>query len=210
MDFKQFVSKMSVDNKLPFDISFDLKPESTNAPTKKVAGFDLPVYNELLTRESFFFEQIAAVVSNQSADIRVELILLAQELKDRLSLERLQDAVQLIFGQVESTSDNYEELTEKLNSDEYSAFLIENKTRLRKLAESSELSGNNTLLLWLKITFFLLSRYSGEWTLGKTSALRPSQIKALDEFITLEANGGNEPDDVETLGEGDSEDTGKS
>jgi len=84
-------------------------------------------------------------------------------------------------------------LEDALNSPEYESFLLSNTSELQRLGEAAKLVEDDLTIDWLKVTFFLMSRYSGEWTLGKTAALTTSRIKQIVDFIELESNGGKLP-----------------
>lgn len=189
MLFTQFVQSKALESRLPFNIDFEITPDTSNAPKTLVAGYEIPTFNELLSREQWFFEILGSSNGNRRIDIQIELNLLAKDLKDRCKLPTLAIALQ-------SVASPSAELSE---SEEYQDFLLNNASRLQKIADLAGLLENDLAINWLKVTFFMASRVDSTWTMSKSAALRPSQVSQILEFINLELNGGIAPEPVAAL-----------
>ena len=212
MLFKEFVSTKALESKLPFDIDFEITPDFGSVTTASVGGYDIPTFNELLSRECWFYELLGSQLSNRRQDLQIQLTLLSQELKSKCGLERLGDALSLLLGSVPEGAEpkKKKELQAILDSTDYENFLLANTQELHKLGEMNKLIDDDITINWLKVTFFMLSRYSGEWTLGKTAALPTSRINEIVAFIAKESNGGKEPELLALpASEEDTEDAGK-
>jgi hypothetical protein len=197
--FKSFIQSKALEDKLPFGIDFEITPP-TGLPTTNVAGFKIPRADELLSREAWFFELLESGTSNRRLELQSELNLLARDLKEKMSMKTNAEALEAITNPSEEIAQD----------DRYIDFSIENANRFSNLAELAKLLDGDRATQWLRVSFFLLSRYSSEWTMGQSAALRPSQINELNAFITREANGGVGPESEEEQEEdSESEDLGK-
>ncbi len=183
MLFTEFVKSKALESRLPFAIDFEITPDTSNAPITTVAGFEFPTYNELLSREQWFFEILGSSNGNRRIDIQIELNLLAKDLKDSCKLPSLSVALESIARPSQELSD----------TEEYQDFLLRNASRLQKIADLANLLENDLAVNWLKVTFFIMSRVNAKWTMGQSAALRPSQVNQILSFINLELNGGVEP-----------------
>ncbi|MGV2830587.1 hypothetical protein [Myxosarcina sp. GI1(2024)] len=180
--FLEFTQNQALRDKLPFSIDFEISP-AENGVTENVAGFEFPVYDELLSREAWFFEAIESMNGSKTSELQLAIRNLAKKLMTTCGLESMSDAIAQLFEPSE----------ELVVTGEYQKFEDDNATDIKRLVELFRLAQNNQAVNWLRVTFFLLSRYDAEWTLGKTASLRNSQINAIIKFISKEANGGVDP-----------------
>lgn len=186
MDFKTFVNNQALQDKLPFGITFDISPTASGV-AETVAGFEFPVYDELLSREAWFFEAIESTNGSKTSELQLSIRALGKKLQTACSLETLAEAINQLFDPTD----------EIVNTKEYQDFTDVNLQDIDRVVELFRLSQNNQAINWLRVTFFILSRVDAEWTLGKTAALRNSQIDEIISFISKEANGGVLPEAVE-------------
>jgi len=194
MLFKQFVTTKALESKLPFDLDFEISPDFGDCSKEKVAGYEIPKFNELLSREVWWFELLGSQLGNRRQELQINLTLLAQELKSKCGVERLSDAMSLLFGSIPEENKNKKQLQSVLDSPEYENFLLNHTQELQKIGEMAKLIDDDITINWLKVSFFMVSRYDGEWTLGKTAAMPTSRINELVKYIELEANGGKLPE----------------
>lgn len=227
--FKELVKEKALQEKLPFDLDFEISPDFGDQPTEKVAGFDLPKFNELLSREAWFFELLGAQLTNRRQELQIAFVELADRLKEKINkqleqqnvksrIEYLDDAISLLENDVpddckepksKEEKERYKFYTWLLNSNVYKEFLVNNSKSFNHIGDLAKNVENNITVNWLKTTFFLCSRYSGEWTLGKTASLPKSKISEIVSFIEKETNGGNVPDNQEITAQ-EEQDVGKS
>lgn len=226
--FKELVKEKALQEKLPFDLDFEISPEFGDQPTEKVAGFELPKFNELLSREAWFFEILASNLTNRRQELQIAFVELADRLKQTINeqleeknvkkIEYLDDAISLLENDVpddckepksKEEKERYKFYTWLLNTNIYKEFLVNNSKSFNHIGELAKNVENNITVNWLKTTFFLCSRYSEEWTLGKTASLPKSKIDEIISFIEKETNGGNTPDEQEITAQ-EEQDVGKS
>lgn len=222
MDFKEFVSSKALEAKLPFDLSFEVSPDFPDQPTEKIAGlYEVPVFNELLSREQWFFELMDSQLANRRSELQIALVQLSAKLKNELGLDNRSDALSLLFGdlpeecknpQTKENKKRRDQLQDILNSDQYDNFILANTEELNRIGELAKLIDNDITIKWLKVSFLMLSRYDGSWTLGKTAGLPSSKIEEMFNFLLRETNGGKPPEEQPQLEQAESqdEDTGKS
>lgn len=226
--FKELVKEKALQEKLPFDLDFEISPEFGDQPTEKVAGFELPKFNELLSREAWFFEILASNLTNRRQELQIAFVELADRLKQTINeqleeknvkkIEYLDDAISLLENDVpddckepksKEEKERYKFYTWLLNTNIFKEFLVNNSKSFNHIGELAKNVENNITVNWLKTTFFLCSRYSEEWTLGKTASLPKSKIDEIISFIEKETNGGNTPDEQEITAQ-EEQDVGKS
>jgi hypothetical protein len=219
MLFKEFVKSKSLESKLPFELDMEVSPEFGDQPTEKVAGFELPKFGELLSRETWFLELLDSQLANRRSELQIALVQLSAKLKKELGLDNRNDALSLLFGnlpddcqdpQDKKAKERKERYTKLLESDEYDEFILTNTEELNRIGELAKLIDSDITVNWLKISFVMLSRYDGEWSLGKTAGLPTSKINELTNFITREANGGKDPEPQPQIEQSEEEDEGKS
>ncbi|MGL5076379.1 MAG: hypothetical protein ACRDBG_11190, partial [Waterburya sp.] len=103
----------ALDAKIPFDIDFKITLPSNTVSTKLVGGFEFPVFNELLTRESWFFDVVAQLSNKHDRNFRNLLRKLALKCQMELGLSSIDDAVNLLLSSTESNDIEVDE--DKLN-----------------------------------------------------------------------------------------------
>lgn len=170
----------ALQDKLPFGLDFTIR-QVTSEVTENVAGFQLPVINDLTSGETWFFEGVESINKSQINEASLGLRSLAKKLQVACSIENLDTAIGLLF----------EPTDELAESNQYSQFIEDNYQEIKRLAELSRVANNTASKEWLRLTFFLLSRYDGNWQISDTAMLKQTQIDALNEFILREASGGN-------------------
>lgn len=198
MQFEEFVKNKALEDKLPFDI--DIKPEAWEGPFANVGRFQLPQYNELLTREAWWLEVLASTVGQRRVELQIELYSLAKLIKSELQLESDSAALKMLSQMTggadepppESETEEQRQARESLNEKKQSFFMA-HLNRFTKLADMAAATEEGAVEAWMRITFFLLSRYDANWSFSKTASLRKSEIDALVKFIATEANGGVPP-----------------
>lgn len=199
MDFKEFIKAQAVRDKLPFDIS--IEPEPWDGGFALVGRFQLPQYNELLTRESWFFEYLATTIGQRRIELQIELYSLARIIKEELQLESDSIALRVLSnltggGSPEPKTGETEderkirEAVSSVSTEAKESFFMRHLNRFTKLSDMAAATEEGAVEAWMRITFFLLSRYDGNWSFSKTASLRKSEIDALINFINTEANGG--------------------
>lgn len=210
MLFKDFVKAKALEDKLPFEL--DIEPIAHDGPFVKIGRFQLPQYNELLTREAWFMEVLASSVGQRRIELQIEIFSLAKLLKEELGLENdsvaLKTLSELMGGDAEQPEVETEEERSKrqLLADQKQSFFMRHLGRFTKLSDMVAATEEGAVESWMRITFFLLSRYDANWTFSNTAGLRKSEIAALINFINQEVNGGVLPEetteDEEDLGKG--------
>jgi len=228
MEFKEFAKQKGLQEKLPFDLDFEVEPDFGDQPTEKVAGFNIPKFNELLSREVWFSEMLGAQIGNRRQDLQMAFLELADKLKNQVNekleqhgkkdrVEYLNDALSLLQNSLPDDCENPKNRESKqrkqffewlLDSQLYKEFLVHHNDEFNKISELAQNVEGDLTINWLKVSFFMLSRYSGEWTLGKTAALPTSKINEIIKFIERETNGGKEPEQPQPS-EQEEEDVGK-
>jgi len=206
---KQWVNSQVLNDYLPFNIDFEVQPpKDDDQPTESVGGFVITQQNDLLSREAWWFETIEQLSSKRRQEAIKQLQDLARLLAEEVdpkkvrTKEQQQEAERNKRGKRLTVNEAMEQLQnpsdELLNSDEYGDFLTNHQDKLNQLNETLRLVQNDRALNWLKVGFFLLSRYSENWELGHTAMLKEWQIQEILQFINREANGGIEPEPEET------------
>lgn len=180
--FKQFVKNKALEDKLPFDIDFEIEPESSEV-AETIDKYEIPIFNELLGREAWFFELIESLNGESTTTLKFELRAFARKLKSACNLSSLVEAVEAVLDPPDDLA----------RTPEYEDFLEQNEKQAEEIISLFKLSIDQRSLRWMRITFFMLSRVTGDWTMGKTVALRESVLNKIDNLIIKETNGGVEP-----------------
>ena len=89
--FAEFVQTQVLKDKLPFDINFQIEAKLDGDVGKSIAGFDVPVYNELLAQEAWFFETLESMNDSKTSELQLMLRSLAKKLKTACELETISD-----------------------------------------------------------------------------------------------------------------------
>lgn len=199
MLFKDFVKAKALEDKLPFDM--DIEPIAHDGVFVNVGRFQLPQFNELLTRESWFMEVLASSVGQRRIELQIELYSLAKLIKEELQLESDSIALRVLsnltgggnpepsYGETEDER-KIREAVAVVPTEAKEAFFMRHLHRFTKLSDMAAATEEGAVEAWMRITFFLLSRYDANWSFSKTASLRKSEIDALINFINTEANGG--------------------
>lgn len=193
--FKELIKNKAIEDRLPFGIEFDIKPDFPGIPTETVAGIQIPVFKELLVQESWFFELLEEATGNRRNELGSMYRALILEFKKFMAYDTYKEA-----------NDNLFNPSEELQEDPlYQEFVALHSEDFNKIVDMVNLMNNDKVASWMKVAFLLASRVGEEWSdLGKTARLRVSQIKELSDFILKEANGGIMPE-IETEAPLDSE-----
>ena len=191
--FTHFFQIQALKDRLPFGIDFDIKP-ITGDTTQQVGRFQFPVLNELTAREAWFFESLEVLNGEKTSELKLLIRNLGKQLKSTCKLKSLREGIDNLFEASE----------ELLNSPEYESFLEANEQEIDSLVELCRIVQGENSVGWLRVTFFILSRSTGNWTLGDTVSMTNSEIKEILDFISLEANRGvvpaSEPQEEEKEG----------
>lgn len=206
MDIREIIRNYAIADKAPFDL--DIQPEPWEGPFATVGRFQLARYDELLTRESWFFEIVAQKIGQRRIELQIEIFSFAKLIKEEFQLEKDADALKILSGLMvgkktpEQETEEERKQREALEEQEQT-FLMKHLDRFTKLADMANAATEGAVESWMRITFFLLSRYDANWNFSKTASLRKSEIDALLKFIAQEANGGvplEEQSEEEDLG----------
>lgn len=187
--FIQYVQQLALSDQLPFSIGKIEPLEDEGIPTASVSGFIFQIHNELLAREHWFFEKIVEANTKRYFEILRLQRELGKKFKAALGLETtVQKAIALMFDPTPEIRDNplYEEFEE------------ENTDTFLKIGELGKLIQSDSVINWLKITFFINSRAVKDWDLSDTASLKSSQIQPILDLILKETNGGVVPEPVMT------------
>lgn len=184
VSFREFVKNKALQDQLPFDIDFDLEPLSSNVPTELIAGLLIPKYNELLTQEAWFFESLETLNTNSRTVGQRMLRKLCKSLKVACELETLEAAVTQLFNPSPDIA----------NSQAYLNWEDANEDLIDEMISGLKATQTALAMEWVRVTFFLASRYDSNWTHNDTARLPESQREEIARFITKEANGGVMPE----------------
>jgi hypothetical protein len=204
-DFKNFINNLALQGGLPFGVTSDLSPDFPGAPVEDVAGFQIPVLDDLTMTEAYIVEAIEATAKNQTLEIqsiirRVSIAfknkcgaLYESEKGEKLTLAKC-------WGLIFDPGDDLAE------SPEYQDFIVENSELIQKAIDLSNSASAKSAIDWNQITFFLMSRLDPNWSPERTGRLPRKAIAAIKEFLIREANGGVIPD-LEPAPEGSDEES---
>jgi hypothetical protein len=188
--FTEFFQIQALKDKLPFGIDFEIKPV-TSGVTEEVGTLSFSVLNDLTSREAWFFECLESLNGNRTSELQLVLRNLGKKLQKACGIKSLKEAINLLFD----PSD------EIIDSQPYQDFSDENQGEIERLIELFRISQDSNAVNWLRVTFFILSRTTTEWTLGDTVSLTNKQIDEILAFISKEANGGVVPEPKEEVTE---------
>jgi hypothetical protein len=175
MRLKEFIAIVGLQDKLPFVIDCDIKPQSNVGATKEIyPGLNLPVLGSLTMKEAYIFDALDYHSGNNALVARLEQIILAmaQELSKATGNANLVECV----GHVYETP---EEVQQHPNFSKYLEFTSELRAELSEIGRTL----SNPMLRWAKATFLLMSRYDANWTFEQTTELTEVQLDAIDQFI---------------------------
>lgn len=199
--FKELIKNKAIEDRLPFGIEFEIKPDFPGVPTETVAGIKIPVFNELLVQEAWFFELLEQATGNRRNELGSMYRALILEFKKFMCFDTFKEANDNLFNPSAELQEDplYQEFT-SLHAEDFN-----------KIVDLVSLMNNDKVAEWMKAAFLLASRVGEEWSdLGKTSRLRVSQLKEISDFILKEANGGIMPEpEIETTTEPNIEPVGK-
>ncbi|MGL4947078.1 MAG: hypothetical protein ACRC4X_05370 [Cetobacterium sp.] len=179
---KQYIAIAKTEQKLPFDMV--VEPEPFESPLQLCEGigtYKLPVYNELLEREVWFFELVDSTQGDRGLDFQIELTAIAKLIKEKFGIKSTQEA----FNRLSTLGKNPDSPDFEAEQD----FLYDNLEAFNKLNTMGKVA-DARIANWMKIAFFLQSRVDGNFDWQKITAMRPSVVTQLLTFITKESNGG--------------------
>lgn len=127
------------------------------------------------------------------ADLKTEL----EQGKKDIKAEKNPILKEILTKASEETEKKVEQYTKLLNDDEYSDFIFQNSESYQKIADLSKLVESDLAIKWMIVTFFLMSRYDGDWDFNKTARLPMSIIDKVYEFYKREANKGQDSINLE-------------
>ena len=199
--FKELIKNKAIEDRLPFGIEFEIKPDFPGVPIETVAGIPIPVFKELLVQEAWFFELLEEATGNRRNELSSMYRALILEFKKFMAYDSYKEANDNLFNPGAELQEDplYQEFT-SLHAEDFN-----------KIVDLVSLMNNDKVANWMKVAFLLASRVGEEWSdLGKTSRLRVSQLKEIADFILKEANGGIMPEPAaETTTEPDTDPVGK-
>lgn len=201
--FSQYFQQQALIDNLPFKIDFELTTISDHDLTEFAGGLEFKLINDLNSREEWFFSSIESINSTKVKAATMLLRNLTIELQSALDLETAEEAQTILWeGSEEFATDS-----------RYVQFHQENGAKIEELLELLVLAQDNRALNWLRVTFFILSRSTSDWSLSQTAMLKSSAIDEIVNLIIRESNGGVDPEpvseDESTSSVEDSEPTGK-
>lgn len=190
--FSSYFQQQALLDQLPFQIDFEISQVESET-YEEVAGMQFSIVNDLVAREEWFFTAIETLNSSRVKESSAILLGLSTRLKETLNLSSLEEASNLLWEGSEDYKDN----------EDYIRFFADNSDKIQELIESMQLAQDSTALDWLRVTFFILSRVTSDWSLAKTVGLKSSEIANIIQLIIKEANGGIEPAPAEDELEGE-------
>jgi len=199
--FRELIKSKAIEFRIPFDVEFDVAPgegEFANVPTETVAGIEIPVFGDLLEQEAWFFEILAEATNSRRYELQTAYTSLVLKFKQFMAYDSYKEAYENLFNP-----------SEELKEDAlFQEFSIIHQGDLNKIIEMIAFINSDRIAQWMRIAFLLASRVGGEWAdPGKVGRLRSGQIKALNDFIIKETNGGVMPDATDS--DSEFEDEGK-
>ncbi len=183
--FTEFFQIQALKDKLPFGLDFEIKPASSTV-TESVGRFDFPVLEDLTSREAWFFEALESLNGNRTSELQLILRGLGRKLQKACEIKSLKEAINLLF----------EPGDEMIELEAYQDFTDANQAEIDRVVELFRITQDENSINWLRVTFFLLSRVTTDWSLGDTASLTNKEIKEILAFITKEINGGVIPEPV--------------
>ncbi len=195
LTFSEFCKQVAVKSSMPFSLDFSIKTRGVSKDVRTIAGVDLPVYGQLLIRESYFLELYQRNLLTQASLLEIELEKLAFKLHKDLDLPKLAGVkstptgLQLARWSISGGAPESHQpaVARILESESYTEWTIEvNETLQQLIAQVNELK-NNTFHDAVRVTFILSSRTGGDWVLDDTFALLPDDYLVALEFYRSEA-----------------------
>lgn len=203
----EFIANSALDSNLPFEMI--VAPEGKDwkgQPTKEVGRFKIPVFNELLQREQWFFEVLGSKSSNRQLEFQMQITQMRQMIKQHFGLPTHQEASQVFsyfLGSLNGAKlEEFETKYIALLSD-FDEFASDKQADFAKLLEMAQTTAGDRVLNWFQVAFFLRSRCDENFDIADVARLLPSQFDAVLKLIRLEANNGIEP--VAPTADGESE-----
>lgn len=184
--FSSYFQIQALRDRLPFNIDFEIGQVKSEV-TETIAGMEFAIKGDLVSRESWFFGIIEELNSGKTQEATLQLRTLASKLAKDLEFEgkeALPKAVEILW----SGSEDY------IDDQRYLDFLEENQADIQNLLELLKVSQNVQALNWLRVTFFILSRVTSNWSIGDTAGMTNDEISQILNLIAREANGGVDPE----------------
>lgn len=198
-DLKTFIYEKAAEEGLPFLVDFPAKPDFKiyGANYIEVAGFKLPSIKDLTSIEFWFYEMLPTMHEKRQTTVALKARQLLLHGQKKLKLKNIEESgyVLLDLTQGVKISDKRKQVLDSLKgSEEVEQFLEGQFELLSDIQREQKFISNDNAQLWLKITFLMLHRYSGTWTLQNTLFLPHSKLEELNKFILTEANKGIDPE----------------
>ena len=198
-NLKDFIYERAAEEGLPFIVDFPQKPDFKlyGATTVNVAGFDMPSIKDLTSIEFWFYEMLPQLHEKRQTSVALKARQLLSHGQKKLKLKNVEESgyVLLDLTQGVKLSDKRKSVLDELKSStEVEEFLESQFELLSEIQKEQKFINNDNAQLWLKITFLMLHRYSGDWTLQNTLFLPHAKLEELNRFILMEANKGIDPD----------------
>lgn len=217
MDIKEFIKDKASEDQLPFKLTFEVEPNFDDYPKVNVAGYELPKIKELLSRELWWFQVLGEELENKRKDLQIALAKLADDFRTEINqnleeqgienkIEYINDALYLLESSLPPDCEDPKDKESKnrakffnwlLNSQIYQEFLANHFQAFHDIIQLEKSISNERTLNWLKVTFMMLSRYSGNWDMSDTAALPESKINSILQYIESEMNNGQKPETEE-------------
>jgi len=221
--FKDFFNSEMQKQNVAFQVDLDVLQPDTQCVTE-IAGYELKTINNLTAIEQMFLGIVEEQKEVANRETQARLLGLTTILRVSFPQLTLNDAIMGLYSpgtcEIDYTEDmgilkdvkptkKGDSITVMLgNTQKYQQFAADNIEAMNDLKNKI---GNQTGTLmneWLIVTFFMITRYSNDWTLGKTGILTPDQIQEVLDFVALETNKGVKPtmEDLEALTTGEDQD----
>lgn len=208
--------------KIPFALfNFAANPDWSDCEMVTVAGIELPKLGELTTIERIILDNVADNQIESSTRLQLTLRHLAKALStqwDAVCAELVFDTpeekaavknlkalkpVQLSGYIFPSDSIEFRLVSNTIAYQEFQSEYLEEISKALNIAIEMQDGSFSNLM---RIAFFLASRLGSEWlNPTKLQRLTESKAKALLEFVTLEANGGEETPEIKKSGDVETE-----
>lgn len=185
--FSQYFNQKALIDNLPFKVDFEISPVDSEV-TEVAGGLEFKILNDLVAREEWFFSSIERINSTKTQEATMLLRTLSAKLMKILKLDSLEEATDILW----SGSEKYKK------NNAFVDFNIEYASQITELVSLIELAQDSQAMDLFRATFFILSRSTADWSLSKTLELNSRQITEIIKLATKEANGGINPEDLDT------------
>lgn len=177
MDIKSFIQQIGLEDKLPFVINFEIQPIAPTGATKQIGNLTFPLLSDLTMREVYIFDAIDEYSGYNLHLATLERIIL--EMANTMSQAIGEKDLAKCVGYVYETPS---EVQEHKNFPKYLELTAPKRAELNKVGELL----SNPMVVWAKVTFFILSRVDANWTFEQTANLSKADIEAISDLIASE------------------------